>query len=357
MNSRERVWCCLDHKRADRLPLDGSFHAQVWPRLKAHFGTDDEEMVLRELGIDFRGVSMEPSEAFRQRAVETPQGWRIPHPDGSLEDEWGVRNRYEAGDAYYRYVYHPLADEDALNAFEFPDLDEPGRFNQARRHAARWRHEFPIMGGVGNLYRDSWFLRGMQQWMMDLVLNPGFVEALLDKMLAWKLEILRHLADVGIDIFSVSGDIAMQQTLIMHPDTWRRYFKPRDAALIDAARRLGITHFYYHSDGNITPVLDDLVEVGFDIFDPMQPECLDMPDIKRRYGDRITMHGTISAQQTLPFGTPADVRAEVDERLRTLGYNGGLVIGPNNVVQPDVPLDNILAMYQAVKDIGARAYA
>jgi uroporphyrinogen decarboxylase len=356
MNSRERVLHCLDHEPADRLPLDGSFHAEVWPRLKAQFGTDDEEAVLRGLGIDFRGVGMEVSDEFRQRATKTPQGWLIRHPDGSLEDEWGVRIKYDEQQRYYRYVYHPLADEAMLESFEFPDLDEPGHFEEARRDAQLWRDEFVVMGGTGTFYRDCWFLRGMQQWMMDLILNPDFVVALTAKMLKWKLELLRRLVEVGIDIFSIGGDIAMQQTLIMHPDVWRRYFKPCDAALIEEGRTLGVEHFYFHSDGNIMPVLDDLVEIGFDILDPVQPECLDPAQIKRRYGDRITLHGTVSAQQTLPFGTPADVRDEVVERVRTLGYNGGLVIAPNNVAQPDVPLENLLAMYDTVMEIGSRAY-
>ena len=356
MNSRERVLCCLNHEPADRLPLDGSFHAEVWPRLRAHFNVTDDEGVLNGLGIDLRGVGMDVSDGFRQQASLTPQGWLVPHSDGSLEDEWGVRIKYDEQERYYRYVYHPLADETMLDAFEFPDLDESGRFEEARRDVQHWHDEFVVMGGTGTFYRDCWFLRGMQQWMMDLILNPGFVEALTDKMLDWKLELLRRLVALGIDIFSIGGDIAMQQTLIMHPDVWRRFFKPCDAALIEEGRRLGIEHFYFHSDGNIVPVLDDLVEIGFDIFDPVQPECLDPEQIKRRYGDSITLHGTISAQQTLPFGTPADVRTEVEERVRSLGYNGGLVVAPSNVAQPDVPLENLLAIYDTVREIGNRAY-
>jgi uroporphyrinogen decarboxylase len=341
---------------ADRLPLDGSFHAEVWPRLKAHFATDDEEAVLRALGIDFRAVGMDVSDEFRQRAVMTPQGWLVRHPDGSLEDEWGVRIKYDDQERYYRYVYHPLADEAMLDRFEFPDLDEPGRFKEAQHDVEMWHDECVVMGGTGTFYRDCWFLRGMQQWMMDLILNPDFVKALTDKMLSWKLELLRRLVEVGIDVFSIGGDIAMQQTLIMHPDVWREHFKTCDAALIEEGRRLGVEHFYFHSDGNIMPVLDDLVEIGFDILDPVQPECLDPVQIKRRYGDRITLHGTISAQQTLPFGTPADVQAEVETRGKTLGHNGGLVIAPNNAVQPDVPLANLLAVYDTVKKIGDRVY-
>jgi uroporphyrinogen-III decarboxylase len=104
-------------------------------------------------------------------------------------------------------------------------------------------------------------------------------------------------------------------------------------------------------------VLDDLVEIGFDIINPVQPECMDLPELKRRYGAKLTLHGTISAQRTLPFGTPQDVRAEVLERIETCGYNGGLVLAPNNNVQQDVPMENLLALYQTVKEVGPRAYA
>jgi uroporphyrinogen decarboxylase len=138
----------------------------------------------------------------------------------------------------------------------------------------------------------------------------------------------------------------------MKPDLWRKHFKWRDAMLIEEARKYGVQHFFFHTDGNLMEVMEDLIEIGFDIIDPIQPECMDPYEIKERFGDKMTLHGTISSQRTLPFGTVEDVRNEVRERIERCGKNGGLVIAPNNVVQFDVPLENLLAVYETAKEVG-----
>ena len=107
---------------------------------------------------------------------------------------------------------------------------------------------------------------------------------------------------------------------------------------------------FVHSDGNVMDLMDDIVEIGFDIVNPIQPECMNPAEVKRRWGDRITLHGGVSIQKTFPYGTPREVRAEIEELIRTCGYNGGLVVFPSNVVQPDTPVENIRACFHTVRD-------
>lgn len=143
----------------------------------------------------------------------------------------------------------------------------------------------------------------------------------------------------------------MQKSMIMAPEIWRKYFKPRLKMLIDESRKDNKSiYWFFHSDGYIEPVIPDLVEIGFDIINPIQPESMDPVEIKKKYGDKITLHGTISLQKTLPFGTVTDVREEVLSRVEKCGYNGGLVLAPANVVTPDVPIENILTLYQTARD-------
>jgi uroporphyrinogen decarboxylase len=352
MNSYERVMACLAHEPADRLPVDGSFHNEVWRALEAHFETADHEAILEALGIDLRPVGMGSSDAFRARATHTRHGWRIVHPDGTLEDEWGVHVRYDRQGRYYRFAHQPLA-ETPLEEYTFPDLDAPGRFPPP---APGPRSPYARVAGISNLFKGCWHLRGLDRWMMDLLVNVDYAEALLDRMLAWSLALVRRLAGQRVDILGLIGDISMQQGMMISPTVWRALFKQREAQLVAEARRLGIPHVYFHSDGNPSAILDDLVEIGIDMVDPVQPECVDPAALRRRYGNRLTLHGTISSQHTLPFGSPGDVRTEVEERIRTCGASGGLIIAPNNVVQPDVPLENLLTMYATVQDVGARAY-
>lgn len=345
MTPRERVLRCLNHQTADRVPLNGSFRPEVWEKLRQYFGTDDSNEILERLGLDFNGVGMGTSREFLERSGGSDT---IRHDDGSYEDEWGIR--HVTIGPYMRYVYHPLSDERSLDTYKFPGLE--GRFKGVREHAERLKQNYVVSAGTGTFFRDAWNLRGLEAFLIDVAIESPFMLKLLDRMLEYKLEIISQFAQAGVDIISIGGDIAMHTRLFMDPYLWRKHFKWRDAALIEEAKKYGVKYFFFHTDGNLMEVMEDLVEIGFNIIDPIQPECMDPYKVKEKYGDRITLHGTISSQRTLPFGTVEDVRSEVCERIHRCGKNGGLVIAPNNVVQFDVPLENLLAVYETAKEIG-----
>jgi uroporphyrinogen decarboxylase len=152
-------------------------------------------------------------------------------------------------------------------------------------------------------------------------------------------------------MIKVVGDVAMQDRIIMGPKPWREVDKPRWAKLIAACRAANpAIRFFFHSDGKLTDLVDDLVDVGFTVINPIQPECMDPVMVKKRWGSRITLHGCISIQKTLPFGTVADVRNEVEALIRECGRDGGLVLMPSNVIQPDTALENIIACYHAARN-------
>lgn len=348
MTHRERVLAAINHRVPDRVPVDGSFRPEVWEKLFAHFGTRDEFAVSEALGLDFAWAGMNPSEEWRARAQDTLAGLCVVHEDGSFESELGWRQVQQGDPPYLRFVHHPLSDPSKLDRYQFPDLDAPGRWDGVQERIDRQKRDFPVMAGVPTFYLACWNLRGMEDFLTDLHWNLPFVEKLLDRLLERHLEIVRRYARRGVDIIGLSGDITMHTGPIFSPEIWRKHFKPADAKLVEEARKYGVKHFFFHSDGDLTPYLPDLIEIGFDIFDPIQPECMDPAAVKRAFGDQITLHGTISAQHTLPYGTVEEVRNEVRQRIRECGENGGLVIAPNNVVQPDVPLENLLAVYETV---------
>jgi uroporphyrinogen decarboxylase len=353
MTPRERVLRCLNHERTERVPLNGSFRPEIWEKLKKHFGTNSTEAITEALGFDFKGVGMGLAEDFARRAVSTSWGAAIPHDDGTYLTEWGVRIAFGESSPYARYVYCPLADESNLDSYKFPPLDAPGQWEGIEERARHLKEKYVVSGGVSTFFRHAWDLCGLENWLAHLASPGPFVTKLLDRLLEYKLEQTRRLASAGIDIFSVGGDIAMHTRLFMRPEVWREHFKWRDALLIEEAKKYGVKHFFFHTDGNLMEVMEDLIEIGFTIFDPIQPECMDPYEVKERWGDKITLHGTISSQRTLPFGTVEDVRREVRERIERCGVNGGLVIAPNNVVQYDVPLENLLAVYETAKEVRA----
>ena len=345
MTHRERVLRCLNHQTADRVPLSGKFRPEVWVELQEHFGTDDRDLIHEKLGLDFKLVGMGRSRDFLERSGGSGT---IRYDDGSYENEWGAI-RLNIG-PYMKYVYHPLSDESNLDTYKFPSLE--GRFEGVKKRVEQLKQNYVVSAGTSTFFRNSWDLRGLEAFLVDIAMESPFLLKLLDKMLEYKLEIISQFAQAGVDIINIVGDIAMHTHLFMEPDLWRKHFKWRDAMLIEEARKYGVKHFYFHTDGNLMEIMEDLIEIGFNIINPIQPECMDPYEIKERFGDRITLDGTISSQQTLPYGTVEDVRNEVRERIQRCGKDGGLVIAPNNTVQFDVPLENLLAVYETAKEVG-----
>jgi uroporphyrinogen decarboxylase len=206
------------------------------------------------------------------------------------------------------------------------------------------------MAGVQTAYKHAWELRGMAQWLMDYLINPDFVNKVYDKLYNFMTEVGRRTVPAGIDIFGIGGDFAMQDRIIMGADTWRRFDKPRLKALFDELRAINPDlYLYQHCDGCLMEIMDDMVEIGFNIINPIQPECMDPFEVKRRWGDKITLHGCGSLQRVLPFGTANDVRNHVIELIEKCGYNGGLVL-TTNVIGFDVPVGNVVAFFETARD-------
>jgi uroporphyrinogen-III decarboxylase len=185
---------------------------------------------------------------------------------------------------------------------------------------------------------------------VDFVDDPALAEAILDIPFRFHLTAAKKLAALGVDMIWTGDDVGAQSTMVISPAMWRRFFKPRMARFFAEVRTVNPrVKLAYHSDGFIEPIIPDLIEIGLDVLNPVQPASMDPAKLKRIYGDRLAFWGSIDEQRTLPFGTPADVRHEVETRLETLGRGGGLIIGPTHHVQLDTPLQNFWAMIDAIK--------
>jgi len=366
MTPRERILAALNREVPDRTPTTGWFHAEVEKMLKAHYGTEHWGDVLHELGIEGWG-GLGPRIEFpdyEQRTSERPG----PEPgnraiwldDRTHEDGWGVRHRIGEGGWYEEWVGGPLVDAKSVadvEACPMPGLDQivdPDDY--AGRVAQMKSDDLFVSGGIANPYKQAWMMRGMDNVLADYLINRDLLEALYDRLYAIYGEQAKRMARAGVDMISVTGDIAMQDRIIMGPDSWRAVDKPRMAKLIQDCREINPGVFFFiHSDGNVMDLMDDLVDIGFNVINPLQPECMDPAEVKRRWGDRIALHGGISLQRTLPFGTVDDVKDEVETLIRKCGYNGGLVVFPSNVIQPDTPVENIIACFHAARDLDVAA--
>ena len=194
-------------------------------------------------------------------------------------------------------------------------------------------------------------MRGLERMLMDLVLNPDLANRILDIPYQYHLTAAKKLVQMGVDMIWIGDDMGTQQTMLIAPEQWQQIFKPRMANFISTLREINPDiKIAYHSDGNIYQIIPDLIEIGVDVLNPIQPACMDPAKVKKDFGDKLCFWGTMDEQQTLPFGTPADVEREVKERLKTVGRNGGLIIGPTHHVQLDTPLENFWAMVNTTRE-------
>jgi len=360
MNPKERVVRAIERTKPDRAPLEGvSWGEWSYPflqKLLNYLGIRDVDTLANKLGIDFRGVKMEPPTEFRNRATNNPlfhYPWGIVIGPDILEDEWGVKRTLNATKLQSRIMHHPLQRAESLEGYHFPDPEAPGRFDTVEKLLKGWRDRYSISASLGgdNLFCQAWYIRGFTDFIRDLYANPRFAEGLLDGLLKVFLGAAKRFAEMEVDILCIADDVAMQTGMIISPHLWRKYMKPRLKKLIDSVKGKGM-YVLFHTDGNCEAIIEDLIDVGVDILNPVQPECMDPARIKRLYGDRLTLSGTISIQKTLPYGTLQDVEREVMTRIRTCGYDGGLIIAPSNQVLLDTKMENFLAVYETTKKYG-----
>ena len=353
MTSRERVLTALAHRLTDRVP-----------RLlyeEAIGYTPPIERLLRErcapktprdyFGMDITRVEFNATALSRERFA----GWLGDEADAALAsdqvDEWGVW--WRAGDFHhFAHIESPLRslpDAAQFEQYPWPDLDQPCRFEGVRERVASLHAQgLAVAGYAGSVFERSWYLRGLETLMMDMLVAPGIAHALFERTAAFQRHAAWQFARAGVDILITGDDIAGQNGPLMSLETWRRFLKPDLAATVRAVKEANpATYVFYHSDGNVEAFIPDLIQIGIEILNPVQPECMNPAAIKRRYGDRLSFWGTVSVQRTLPRGTPDDVRAEVRARIREVGCGGGLILAPAHVLPPETPWENIVAFFEA----------
>jgi uroporphyrinogen-III decarboxylase len=184
---------------------------------------------------------------------------------------------------------------------------------------------------------------------MDMVRSPDLANALFDIPYRYHLTAAKKLVEMGVDMIYLGDDMGAQNQMMISPNMWRKYFKPRMANIIAELKLINPNlKVAYHTDGNVEPILPELIEIGLDVLNPIQPASMDPAKIKKEYGDKLCFWGTIDEQYTLPFGSPQDVANEVKLRLETVGYNGGLILAPTHSVQLDTPLENFWALINTI---------
>jgi uroporphyrinogen decarboxylase len=343
----------LNHEIPDRCPMQLSFTPEFLERLKAEIELPDETLQHPRGGDTYR-----LDRTLGADLLLTSVGWANSYYNEAREyvDEWGVGWRsvdYETKFGTGRYtdmVHHPLADDNALAAYQPPDPTRPELYQDAEWLLRAFKDDYWITGvTVTTIFETAWALRGYEKLLSDFALNPDLAEQLLDIPDHYHLTAAKKLTEMGVDMLWLGDDVGMQNAMLISPKMWRRFLKPRMANFIAELKAINPdVKVAYHSDGQIYPIIPDLIEIGLDVLNPVQPASMDPVRLKKEYGDKLCFWGTIDEQHTLPFGSADDVRAEVIERLNTIGRGGGLILGPTHSVQLDTPMENFWAMIETI---------
>ena len=354
MRHRDRVLMALSHAEPDRCPMQISFTPEFAYRLRRD--------LLHKTGSSHNphggGNTYELEQALGEDMLLTSVGWANSYylEAGSYTDEWGIgwkpceyTTRYGKG-SYTEISSHPLAQDEALESYRPPDPNRSELYEDAARTLRAFQDEYWIVGvTVTTIFECAWALRGLEELMMDFAFNPEIAERILDIPYQFHLTAAKKLVQMGVDMIQTGDDVGTQSAMMISPQYWRRFLKPRMATFISEIKAINPQlKVAYHSDGLIDPIIPELIDIGVDVLNPIQPACMDPARIKRQFGDKLCFWGSIDEQHTLPFGTPADVQREILERLNTIGKNGGLILAPTHHVQLDTPLENFWAMQRSI---------
>ncbi len=379
LSGRERVLAAINHEEPDRVPivigasnatglkvapyrglkgllgLDGEDHyIYDWPELGTIL---PDEAVLERLHADVRGV-------FDRFPAQTIARNRARPEHSPFVDDWGS-GQVEIEDGTWYPAVHPLADAttiDAIERYPWPDMDDPSRVAHVHDEAARLVADgrYAILATPWLLFpfERAFAMQGLERFLMNLAVEPDFAEALL-RAIAERCKVLMgHFLDQlgdNVDMIKVGDDLGTEQSLLMSPAMYRRILKPIHADYIAFIRERTKAKVFFHTDGDVFDLLDDFVEIGVDILNPVQSgsgKLGNLAEVKRRYGTRLAFCGAIDTQHVLPTGTPEQVRAEVRRAIGKLGPGGGYLLAAVHTIMNEVPPENVLAMVDAAVEFG-----
>lgn len=365
MTSRERVLAALNHQEVDRIPIDlGGTHNSTmctgaYENFKAFLGVDaptDElskafeiikmdEAVLNQLPVDTRSLFIKPAARSRTRWLD----------ERTFIDEWGVTYRQPENWPQFDMIAHPLAEAsiDDLDSYDWPDVEDEGRYaglrDEARDLSENTDYAVTSTALDTTVFDRSWILRGMEQFLVDMLLDPEFALALMEKVA--QIQYRRHerfLDEVGpyIDAIMISDDMGVQNGPLVKPTLYRKMVKPFHRRYVQLVRERSDAKIIMHACGSLVDLVEDYIEMGVDALNPMQVSAAGMSpaNLKERFGGRMAWWGGIDSQNVLPNGRPEDVRQAVRETLDIMRLDGDYVLGAVHNVQDDVPPENVWGM-------------
>ena len=332
MDNRERVLATLSHRQPDKVPYDVRFTQKAHARMAEFYG---DPHFTSKLGNCLTWLGCEPAD-----------GWREVQPD-VWEDQFGVRWDRSI-DEDIGNVCNRLVTPENLRDYRFPDPDDSSRYAWYQNVLEPKDDRFVLVNFGFSLFERAWTLTGMENLLMAMVDDQRFAHELLDRILEFNLAVIENACAFDVDAMIFGDDWGMQTGLIMGPRTWREFIQPRIRQMYGLVRSRGKLVFV-HSCGKVDKVFPELIESGVDVFNPFQPEVMDVFAIKREFGNELSFFGGVSVQRTLPYGTEAEVREEAERLLEVVGRGGGYIAAPSHWIPADAKPENIAALIEVLQ--------
>jgi uroporphyrinogen decarboxylase len=364
---KERVNQAIAFEKPDRTPRDFAAVPEVWKTLADHFGTEDRNAILKHLEVDCRIISYDsfceppdiaPSAIDLNASQERSSVggmWRKIEPDGSNRDIWGahrkrVRTSFGELDEFASFPLENADDLESLRRYRWP---APEWWNfcslRATIEGLDQSEEYNIRYRLGSVFETAWSLYGFQRFLSDLASNPALPVYVMERVAEVHLANLERVLEIAgdlIDIVYFYDDLATQEGLLVSPAMYRRYIRPFHRRIVEMAKHHGKPTML-HCCGSVYPLIDELIEMGLNILNPIQPTAKNMhpENLAEEFGGRIAFHGGIDVQQFMPNATPQEVREKADYTSEVLGSRGGYILSGSHHFQADVPIENVLALY------------
>ena len=363
MNSRDRVLTALKHEEPDRVPCDYWGSPETTDNLYSHLNIESYELLLRKLSVDVRYVK--PSYECTEFREQPDGSLHRRCSDGKYIDIWGiVRKKISIGKSNYLEVEEsPLANAATVKEvadYKFPNPDNFDYQSMVGK-CQRYKDYAIICTGDrlttrASIFKMAMYLRGMENLLMDLAINPRIVEALINKLLEFHLEHNRRIfeeASDKVDIFMLGDDFGTQDGPMISRDMFCKLFKPALKKLIDLGHKFGLK-VMLHSCGSIKLLIPEFINIGLDILNPIQTKAknMDPKELKKEFGSDLCFHGSVDVQTVIPFGTLGEVKKEVKKSIDALASGGGFILSPTHNIQPDAPVENITALYETAQKEG-----
>lgn len=352
MTPKERIRLAIAHQEPDKVPAHINATKWVVEKLKSSLNVSGDKELLRAMHIDvydMRGIDLNSGTAPRYVGPASeifPATWA-----GGIAAFWQLKEFENKTNAGWNMEMQPPPLSVAQTIEECDKYPWPQNdwfdYSDLRNRLEEWS-DFSIMASGGSVFQHATYVRGMDTLMMDMMMDPEMANYILDRFCDFYYEYFRRIFDVAgdmIDVFALADDLGMQNTLLISPELFEEYVAPRLKRMADLVHSYNIS-LLLHTCGNVEPLIPRLIELGVDILDPIQPESMDPIQIKLKYGDKICLRGGISVQNILTHGSVDQVIGETRRVVEALKPGGGYIFSPGHpVLQDDIPIGNILAMY------------